>query len=102
MEEKEKFKLKVYLKYLILSPWKESVSIPNFSTITWVLIIISLLLKSKALLFVSVCLGVIFYLIKEYKSGIAMHWYRMRSYKEQKEALKKVRAQRKNGHKINN
>ena len=74
----DKFKIKTYLKYLAISPWTDKFSIPNFSTIIWILIILSIILKIQYLLFISIFFGVINYLIKEYKSGKFMHWHRQR------------------------
>jgi len=40
-------------------------------------------------------LGVISHMIREFKSGKYIYWYRQRKFREQREALKKVREERK-------
>ena len=98
MDEKEKFRIKTYLKYLLISPWQTKVNMPNFRTAIWILIIISFVFRLRLILFITLGIAVIQYLWCEYKSGKHIHWYRMRMYREQKDALKKVREERKTQH----
>lgn len=85
MDPKTKFKLKVYLKYLILEPWTEKFSLPNLKTTIWILIIIAFFLRLKILLIITILLGLIVYLIREYKSGKFIYWYKKRKYKQKEE-----------------
>lgn len=98
MEPKTKFKLKAFFYYLIVEPWTEKVQMPNLRTIIWISIFFSFFFKLKVLLFGSLFLGVIFHLISEFKSGRFIYWYRQRKFREQREALKRVRNLKKNGH----
>ncbi len=96
MKPETKFKLKVYLYYLIMEPWTEDISLPNTRTIIWVLIFIAFFTKSEILLFLFIIIGLIFYLMHEFKRGKFIYWYRQRMYKNKGDALKKVREERKN------
>lgn len=82
MEEKTKFKIRTFLYYLLAEPWTEKISLPNFSSLVWISILISAMSKNVILLWISIFIGIIFYMIKEYKSGKFIHWYRI--YKKQK------------------
>ncbi len=95
MNNEFKFKIKAYIYYLLVEPWTTKVSFPNFRTITWVLIVLSLIFRLEVLLIISVIVGVIFYLVYEFKSGKFIYWYRQRKYKGYKDAIKKVRREKK-------
>ena len=82
MNDKFKFKLKVYLKYLILEPWTRKAKIPNLKTISWAFILTALLFRNFPLLLYSILLGIGIHLYTEWKSGSAMHWYRNNYYKK--------------------
>jgi hypothetical protein len=88
MKQETKFKLKTYLLYLILEPWSERVTLPNFSTIVWILILLSIIFKVVILLWISIIFGIIFSVIKEWKSGKFIYWYRMKKYKNYKKENK--------------
>ena len=96
MKPETKFKLKVYLYYLIVEPWTENVSLPNMRSVVWILIMIALIFRWRILFFLLIPIGVILYLIHEFKSGKFVYWYRQRKYGEQKKALKEVREKKKN------
>lgn len=91
MEEKTKFSLKTFLLYLAIEPWTENISLPNFTSIIWVCIITAVILKNELFLWISVGIGIIYFLIKEYKSGSHLNWYRNRKYEKWKDAKKKVK-----------
>ena len=97
MDEGTKFKLRVFLYYLIIEPWTEKISLPNFRTVNTILLCIALFFKWEIVIFVSIIVLIILQLINEYKSGKYIYWYRQRKYREQKDALKKVREERKEG-----
>ncbi len=97
MKPETKFRLKIYLYYLIIEPWTENISLPNARTIIWISIIIAFLFKIEVLLFSFIILGLIFHLIHEFESGKFIYWYRQKKYKKQRDALKKVREEKKNG-----
>ena len=97
MDPKNKFKFKTYLIYLFLEPWTTKFHLPNLRTFVWVLIVISFLLKKPVLLFISIGVGILLYAINEYKSGKYIYWYRQRKYGEQREALRKIKEERRNG-----
>jgi len=84
MEEKQKFRIKTYLKFLVISPWTEKITLPNFTTLTWVFIVVSIIIKSRLILIISVCLGIFINLVREYKSGVHIHWLRKRRWKNAK------------------
>ena len=96
MRPETKFKLKTYIYYLVMEPWTENVSLPNMRTIIWVLITIALIFRWRILFFILIPIGVILYLMNEYKSGRFIYWYRQRKYGEQRKALKEVRENKKN------
>ena len=96
MRPETKFKLKTYIYYLVMEPWTENVSLPNLRTIIWVLITIALIFRWRILFFILIPIGVILYLMNEYKSGRFIYWYRQRKYGEQRKALKEVRENKKN------
>jgi len=79
-----------------VEPWTEKVSLPNFRSVFWILILISLFFRLGTLLLVSIILGLISHLVYEFKSGKFIYWYRQRKFKEQREALKKIKEERKN------
>lgn len=93
MDPKQKFKFKAFLTYLVIEPWTEKISLPNFSSLIWIVIIVSLIIRNILLLWISILIGIIFNAIKEYKSGKFIYWYRNRNkdYSKSKEALKKIR-----------
>ncbi len=97
MKPETKFKLKAYLYYLIMEPWTDNISLPNTRTVFWVLTLVAIFFKSEILLLLSVIGGLIFYLLHEFKSGKFIYWYRQKKYKKQRDALKKVKEERKNG-----
>jgi len=96
VDSKTKFKVKTFLYYLVVEPWTEKVSLPNFRSVFWILILISLFFRLGTLLLVSIILGLISHLVYEFKSGKFIYWYRQRKFKEQREALKKIKEERKN------
>ena len=95
MDKEKAFRLKTYVKYILITPWTSNVSLPNSRTILWIAIFVSLLFRWGSSLIVFLIIQLILYLYHEYKSGIAVYWYRQKKYKESKEALKKVREERK-------
>jgi len=95
MDHSRKFKIKTFLYYLIIEPWTEKVSLPNLRTLSWILILIALFFRLGVLLLVSISIGIIAHLIQEFRSGKYIYWYRQRKFREQREALKKVREERK-------
>lgn len=95
MEPKIKFNLKTFLKYLVIEPWTERF-IPNMQSIIWILIFLFFFLRKPVLLLISIILGLIIHGIKEYKSGKHTKWYRDRKFGEHREAIKKIRKERKN------
>ena len=97
MNPNTKFKLKTYIYYLIVEPWTDKVSLPNFRTISLILLCISLFYRLGGLLLFSVIALIIFHMINEYRSGKFIYWYRNRKFKEQREALRKVKEERRNG-----
>lgn len=82
MDNQSRFKLKTFLYYIVIEPWTEKVSLPNFRTLIWVLIIAASIFKLKYLLFISLILGVVLHLVYEYKSGKFIYWYK--KYKRKK------------------
>jgi hypothetical protein len=91
-----KFRLKIYLLYLVVEPWTSELSLPNLRTISWTLIFISLFLKIFWLQLTLLIMGLLLYLFYEFKQGQYLGWYRQRKFKEKHEALKKVREKRRN------
>lgn len=89
------FKIKVYLYYLVVEPWTSQVRIPNLRSLSWVFIFIAFLFRNFIIEMSFATLGVLLYLIYEFKEGKYLYWYRSRKYKEHREALKKVREHRK-------
>ena len=96
MDPQYKFKLKTYLYYLFIEPWTDKISLPNFRTLAWVLILVAVFFRLRILLLFSIVFGVLIHLILEFKSGKYIYWYRQRKFKEQREALKKVKEERRN------
>lgn len=96
MDPQYKFKLKTYLFYLLVEPWSENISLPNFRTIAWLLILAAIFFRLRILLLVSIIFGIIVHLVREFKSGKYVYWYRQRKFREQREAIKKVREERRN------
>ncbi len=97
MKPDTKFKLKTYIHYLLVEPWTDKVSLPNFRTIVLIILCFSLIYKWRELLLISVISLVFLHMINEYRSGKFIYWYRQRKYKEQREALKKIKEERRNG-----
>lgn len=95
MDEEKAFRLKTYLKYLVVSPFTEKYNFPNPRTSLWIAIFLSLLFRWNSALVIFLIMQAILYLYHEYKSGIAIYWYRRRKFKESRDALKKVRDERK-------
>jgi len=95
MDTTKKFRISTFLYYLLMDPWTDKVSLkaslPNFRTAAWILILVALFFRLRTLLLASILLGVVFHMVQEFKSGKYMYWYRQRKFKEQREALKKVR-----------
>jgi hypothetical protein len=91
MKNETKFKIKTFLQYLIFEPLNSKNSLPNFKTISWIMIFVSVLLKNIYLQISFVIIGFLIYLITEYKSGNYIGWYRMKKYKNFKEAIKNKR-----------
>ena len=96
MEPKTKFKIKTFFYYLVVEPWTEKISLPNFRSVSWVLIFIAVFFRFRYLLLISIILGLTFHLISEFRSGKFIYWYRQRKFGEQREALKKIKEERKN------
>lgn len=96
MKPETKFKIKTYLYYLIIEPWTNKAYLPNLQTINWVLILIAAFLRNRLMLIVFIVLGIFFYLMNEFKSGKYIYWYRQRKFGEQREALKKIKLERRN------
>jgi len=97
MKPETKFKLRTYIYYLLVEPWTEKVSLPNFRTIALVLLCFSLFYRLRVLLLISVISLIVFHMVNEYKSGKYIYWYRQRKYGEQREALRKIKEERRNG-----
>ena len=95
MDPKNKFKLKTFLYYLVLEPWTEQVTLPNFRTLNTIFLCISLFLRWKIGVLIGIILLVALQLVDEYKKGDYINWYRFRKYGNFKEALKKVREEKK-------
>lgn len=87
MDNLTKFKIKTFLYYLIIEPWTEKVSLPNFRFLIWILIIIASLFRLTYILLISVIIGVILHLVYEYKSGKFIYWYRQ--YQRKKYGIQK-------------
>ena len=97
IDSETRFKLKTYLYYLAVEPFTERFNFPNTRTVSWGIVIVGALFRIDLLLFVGLVGGLCSHLYWEYKSGRYLSWYRNRKFKEQREALKKVREERKNG-----
>lgn len=95
MENKTKFKLITFFKYILIEPWVTKFSLPNFKTIIWGFIFFSLLLRRMWLIWTSVSIGIIYWLFSEYKSGKFIYWYRERKMKSYRDAKKRVREEKK-------
>ncbi len=95
MKPETKFKLKVYLYYLVVEPWTEKVALPNMRTVIWILIILAFIYKLDYLFFPLIIIGAVLYLAHEFKSGRFIYWYRQRKYSEQRKALKEIRQKKK-------
>ena len=96
MKPETKFKFKVYLTYLFIEPWSEKFSLPNLRTTIWILILVAFFLKLELLLFLFIIIGTGVYLVREFKSGKFIYWYRKRKYSERRKALKKIKEEKKN------
>lgn len=94
MKEEIKFKSKAFLYYIFIQPLVSKYYIFNLSYISWFLIFLSIIFINKITSTILIIVAVILYLIKEYKDGTYIYWYRNRKYPEYKEALKKVREQK--------
>ena len=70
------FKAKTFLYYLIVEPWTEKVSLPNFRSLLWALILMASIYRLTYLLFISLGIGIVLHLVYEYKSGKFIYWYR--------------------------
>jgi len=93
-KEKFKFKLKTFLIYTILWPWTERMAIPNLSTVSLIALFISLLIRNFTFVWISFGAWIIFYGIKEWKSGEFIYWYRQMKYRKRNETLKKAREEK--------
>ena len=96
MESKTKFKIKTFLYYLAVEPWTEKMPLPNFRSVFWILILIALFFRLGTLLLISIILGLVSHLVYEFRSGKFIYWYRQRKFREQKEALKKIKEEKEN------
>lgn len=97
MKPETKFRIRTYLYYLLVEPFTEKVNFPNTRTLSWIILLLGFFLKITPLFFLGIISGVFSYLYWEYKSGKYIYWYRNRKFKEQREALKKIREEKKNG-----
>jgi hypothetical protein len=96
MEPRNKFRLKTFLYYILLEPWTEKLTLPNFRTLNTVLLCISLLYKWRVGILISIGLLVVLQLIDEWKKGDYIYWYRNRKgYGNYKEIIKKVKEEKK-------
>ncbi len=93
-KEKFKFKLKVFLIYLLEWNFTEK-TFPNLNTISLIALFVSLLIRNLTFTWISLGVWIICYGIKEWKSGEFVYWYKQRKYKKRNEALKKVREEKK-------
>ncbi len=94
MKEEIKFKLKAFLYYIFIQPLISKYYIFNLSYISWFLIFLSLLFKQKLISTILILVAIMLYLIKEYKDGNYIYWYRNKKYPQYKEALMRVREQK--------
>lgn len=98
MDPENKFRLKVFLKYLFIEPWTEKVTLPNFRTLSMVFLCISLFYKWRVWILISIILLILFQLIDEYKKGDYLRWYRIRKgYGNYKEAIREAKKEKLNG-----
>jgi hypothetical protein len=97
MNEKPEFQGRVitFLKYLFYFPITKNIRIPNFRTFLWIFLLTSMFFKYFWITVFLLIILLIIYIIDEYQSKRYIDWYRSRKYKIQKEALKKVREERK-------
>lgn len=89
MDDTLKFKLRAFVYYLVVEPWIEKVVQPSLRTASWILIFSGWLFHLAYLFFGGILALAISYIIKEYKSGKFIYWYRQRLYKKTKDEKKK-------------
>lgn len=85
IDEKFKFKLKTYIKYLFIEPWVSQFQMPNLRTVNWVLIILGLWFRWKIVILITIPLAILFHMYGEWKSGAHINWYRNYHYKKLRE-----------------
>lgn len=85
IDEKFKFKLKTYLKFLIIEPWVTKFQMPNLRTINFIVLFLSAFFRWRIALFITIFLAIIFHMIGELKSGTPINWYRNYHYKKLRE-----------------
>lgn len=90
MDEALKFKLKTFVYYLLIEPWTEKVAGPSLKTASWILVFAGWAFRLSWIFFSGIILLAIVYVIKEYKSGKFIYWYRQRLYKKTKDEKKKM------------
>jgi hypothetical protein len=90
-----KFKIYTFIKYLLIEPWSTKVSLPNYRTLNWILLYFAVFFRYKWLMIILLITGLMFHLIEEWRSQRYIDWYRSKKYINRKEALKKVREERK-------
>lgn len=99
MNEKTKtffWKLKQFLKYITIEIWITNFTFPNVKTISWIFIFISAFSRNFNLIWISLGIGLIVYLINEFKSGQFIYLMRNKKYKEFYYIKKKIKKERKN------
>lgn len=92
----KKYKLKTFIYYLLVEPWTENITMPNTRTAVWIIIFFGVITNTRSLIFLGFIAGVLSYLFYEYKNGRYIYWYRNRKFKDHKDAIRKVREERKN------
>jgi hypothetical protein len=97
MENKPEFKdrIKTFISYLFYIPLTDKISIPNYRTFLWIFLLVSVIFRNTIITIVLLILLLIIYVIDEFKSKRYIDWYRSNKYRTQREALRKVRQNRK-------
>jgi len=88
MDETLRFKLKTFIYYLLVEPWTEKIVAPSLKVAAWILIFAGWLFRFSWIFFIGIAALVVAYVIKEYKSGKFIYWYRQRLYRKIKEEKK--------------
>lgn len=99
MKDKTKtffWKLKQYLKFIVIEPWVTKFSFPNIKTISLTFVFISLLLRNFILIWISFGLYAIIHSINEFKSGQFIYLMRNRKFKDFYDIKRKIRKDKKN------